>query len=192
MDDSKSTTFKNTKRVRLNIACVYLSNYFLSDDQGEVAKARTILDDHNLQLEVWPQNGMKYAGNTIIYPEPVPDDAFDPEVKKAAYKALRAQAQDLIKSKVAFATYMLVVFGQFKESGIGVTPPSLTLGVSPGCMISPNGNPDKMDLLHEMGHAADVHHEEKIPKNFMNPTTGRSEMMKFQIEKMAKAWYAVG
>jgi hypothetical protein len=49
-----------------------------------------------------------------------------------------------------------------------------------------------MDLLHELGHAADLHHEDAISKNFMNQTSGRSEMMRFQIEKRAKAWYAVG
>jgi hypothetical protein len=188
----RDINFRNPKRVRLNIVCVYLSNYFKADDQGEVAKAKTVLDTHNLQLEVWPEGGKKYAGNTIIYPDPVPEDPYDDEVKRAAYKALRAQAQDLVKSKVTFATYMLVIFGQFKEPGIGVTPAALTLGVSRGCMISPNGNTDKMDLLHEMGHGADLHHEEAVRKNFMNPTDGRSEMMKFQVEKMAKAWYAVG
>jgi hypothetical protein len=48
-----------------------------------------------------------------------------------------------------------------------------------------------MDVLHELGHASDLHHEGEA-KNFMNPTDGRSEMMRFQVEKMAKSWFAVG
>jgi hypothetical protein len=64
--------------------------------------------------------------------------------------------------------------------------------MTPLCIISPNANSDKMDLLHELGHGSDVHHEDGTPKNFMNQTDGRSEMMKFQVEKMAKSWFAVG
>ncbi|MEO5860086.1 MAG: hypothetical protein ABIR33_14195 [Pyrinomonadaceae bacterium] len=191
MDAEKSTTFKNPKRTKLNIACVYLTNYFKGDDQGEVAQAQTILDSHNLQLEVWPQGGIKYSGNTLEYPEPVPHDSYDDAVNRESYKALVVSARSLIASKVTFSTYLTVVFGQFKHPGIGITPQGMPI-TTPLCIISPNANLDKMDLIHEMGHAADVHHENSLAKNFMNQASGRSEMMKFQIEKMARSWYAVG
>jgi len=191
MDDSKSTTFRNPKRTKLNIACVYLTNYFLADDQGEIAMAKTVLDSHNLQLEVWPLGGIKYAGNTLIYPDPVPHDAYDDEVNKVTYKDLLTRARGLIQSKCTFSVYATVVFGQFQHPGKGITPPGMPI-TTPLCIISPNPNVDKMDVLHEMGHAADLHHEDAISKNYMNQTSCRSEMMKFQVEKMAKSWYAVG
>jgi hypothetical protein len=192
MDDpTKDTNFRNPRRVKLNIACVYLTNYFKADDQGEVGQAQKVLDSHNLQLEVWPLQGIKYEGNTLEYPEPIPHDAYDKEVNKTTYRDLLTQARSLINSKVPFSVYATVIFGQFKHPGIGITPPSMPI-TTPLCIISPNANPDKMDLLHELGHAADLHHEDGIAKNFMNQTNGRSEMMRFQVEQMAKAWYAVG
>jgi hypothetical protein len=189
MDDpSKATNFRNPKRIRLNIACIYLTNYFKSDDQGEVGQAKTVLDSHNLQLEVWPMNGAKRDGNTLIYPEPVPHDAYDDAVNRKTYSELLMSARALALNKCGFSVFATVVFGQFAHRGIGITPPGFLM--TPLCIISPNGNSDKMDLLHELGHAADLHHEDPIPKNFMNQTNGRSEMMRFQVEKMAKSWYS--
>src|SRR5262245_39708466 len=190
MDPDKDTGFSSLKRVRLNIACVYLTNYFKGDDQGEVGQAKKVLDSHNLQLEVWPTSGAKYSGNTLEYADPVPHDAYDDEANIKTYKELLSNARSLINSKVPFSVYATVVFGQFKHPGIGITPTKMPI-TTPLCLISPNANPDKMDLLHELGHAAGLHHEDALAKNFMNQTNGRSEMMKFQIEKMAKSWYSV-
>lgn len=189
-DLSKDTNFKNPNRNKLNIVCVYLTNYFKTDDQGEVGQAKSILNSHNLQLEVWPQNGAKYEGNTLVYPEPVPHDAFDDAANKATYLDLLTRARNLVNSKVTFSVYATVVFGQFKHPGIGITPPGMPT-TTPLCIISPNANPDKMDLLHELGHASGLHHEDALSKNFMNQTSGRSEMMRFQVEKMAKSWFSV-
>jgi hypothetical protein len=189
--DDKDTGFSSSKRVKLNIVCVYLTNYFKPDDQGEVGQAKKVLDSHNLQLEVWPQGGVKYAGNTLEYPDPVPHDSYDDEANKKTYRDLLNRARSLVSGKVSFSVYATIVFGQFQHPGIGITPPKMPI-TTPLCIISPNANPDKMDLLHELGHAADLHHEDSISKNFMNQTNGRSEMMKFQVEKMAKSWYAVG
>src|SRR5450631_1204696 len=83
--------FRNTKRARLTIACIYLDNYFKKDDQGVVGKALDMLNMHNLQLDVWPANGQKNAFNTLAYgSDPVPhnDDA---------YKTLRAAVDEKIK-----------------------------------------------------------------------------------------------
>lgn len=191
MDPSKDTNFRNPKRVRINIACVYLSNYFLSDDQGAVAKAKSVLDSHNLQLEVWPPGATKTPANTLTYPDPVPHDAYDDAANKVTYKDLLTRARNLVATKVPMSVFATVVFGQFKHPGKGIAPPSVGL-VTPLCIISPNPNTDRMDVLHELGHASDLHHEMSYSKNFMNPTDGRSEMMKFQVEKMAKSWFAVG
>src|SRR5215217_4274219 len=155
-DPDKVTNFKNPKRIKLNIACVYLSNYFKTDDQGEVGMAKKLLDSHNLQLEVWPMNGAKSDGNTLIYPNPVPHDPFDEELRRKTYKDLLMSARALVAAKCGFSVFATVIFGQFDHRGIGITPPGFLM--TPLCIISPNANTDKMDLLHELGHASDVHH----------------------------------
>ena len=189
MDASKDTKFKNPKRIKINIVCVYLSNYFLADDQGETSKAKKVLDEHNLQLEVWPPGAIKTPANTLIYPEPVPHDSVEDSNNKAIYTDVLTRARSLVSSKVPFSVFATVVFGQFQHPGKGITPPYVGL-ITPLCLISPNPNTDRMDVLHELGHASDLHHEGEA-KNFMNPTDGRSEMMRFQVEKMAKSWFSV-
>ena len=131
MDPEKSTTFRNPRRVKLNIAVVYLNNYFLPDDQGGIARTRDALDQHNLQLEVWPPQGARTSANTLIYPYPeVPHDAYDDAVNRANYKALLNSARDLVRNRVTYSNYLTVVYGQFKHPGKAVIlyPPEFKSG----------------------------------------------------------------
>ncbi len=57
--------FRSPRRIRLTVACIYLDSYFKPDDQGVVRKAREILDGANIELALWPDNGQKYAFNTL-------------------------------------------------------------------------------------------------------------------------------
>jgi hypothetical protein len=184
----RDTDFRNPKRVRLTIACVYLSNYFPKDDQGVIAKARAILDEHNLDVDVWPDNGKKQAINTLAYSaDPVPHD-------DEAYKALRAAVDEKIKKGgCTFVIPLPIVFCQFQYSGHGTTPHAMKK-LTHACLISTTVNNDKVTLVHEMGHAAGLGHENGQGNrgNFMHEAEPRSQMYRFQVEKMAKAMYAVG
>ena len=76
------TNYKNPKRIRLTVACVYLESYFGVGDRGMVAKARKVLDEHNIELDVFQDFGTKTAWNTIPNTsEPIVDS-------KESYKAL--------------------------------------------------------------------------------------------------------
>jgi len=180
--------FRNPKRVRLTIACIYLDNYFKDDDQGIIAKARDMLDEHNLQLDVWPTDPRKQKFNTLPYgPNPVPHDS-------KAYKALRAAVDKKIKQGgCTFSLPLPIVFCQFQYSGYGITPHAMKK-LTHACLISPTVNNDKVTLIHEMGHAAELGHAHGAGNrgNFMHEAEPRSTMYRFQVEQMAKAMYAVG
>ena len=183
------TNYKHHKKVRLTIACVYLTNHFRPDDQGTIAKAKEMLERHGLELDVWPAFGKKMSINTLDFGyDIIPDD-------DDVYKALRAAAAEKIKQGgCTFVAPMPVIFTQFKHWGLGVTPPQMATKYTPACLIAPDVNTDKMTLIHEMGHGAGLFHENgpAHAKNFMYFGENRTNMYKHQVEKLAKATFAVG
>jgi hypothetical protein len=199
--NEREMNYRLPKRVKLNIACVYLDNYKIADDRGVISKAREILDKHNIELSVWPGNGSKQPGvNTLTYLD-LPELAERNEIKYIphedwAYKALRKAVDKKIKGSCTFIYPLPVVFCNYIHSGYGVTPPETKLATSltRACLIAQTGNSDKVDLLHEMGHSVaeigDGHSPDK--GNFMHTLDGRSFMYRFQVERMGRAMYAVG
>jgi len=201
--NEREMNYRLPKRVKLNIACVYLDNYKKNDDRGVIAKAKEVLDKHNIELNVWPGNGMKQPGvNTLTYMD-IPElvDASGTELKlipaeDEAYKAVRRAVDKKIKGQCPAVYALPVIFGQYVNGGYGITPPQTKLPTSltRACFIAQAGNSDKMDLLHEMGHSVaeigDGHSPDK--GNFMHTLDGRSFMYRFQVERMGRAFYAVG
>lgn len=181
------TDFRNPKRVRLTIACIYLNSYFKNDDQGVVAKAREVLDKHNIELDVFPLSLVKTSYNTIPYSKLIKDE---PE----AYKELYDAAKEKIKQMgCTFVIPLPVVFGQYECGGYGIAP-KVPGRLTRLCMISPTVNNDKMTLIHELGHAAGLNHDliPGPPRNFMHEADTRTVMYKYQVEAMAKAPFSVG
>ena len=199
--NEREMNYRLPKRVKLNIACVYLDNYKKNDDRGVIAKAKEVLEKHNIELSVWPANGMKQPGvNTLTYQD-IPELAENNEIKlipheDEAYKTLRKAVDKKIKGQVATVYTLPVIFCQYVHSGYGITPPETKLKTSltRACLIAQTGNADKMDLLHEMGHAVETIGDGHSPDkgNFMHTLDGRSFMYRFQVERMGKAFYAVG
>jgi len=201
--NERELNYRLPKRVKLNIACVYLDNYKKNDDRGVIAKAKEVLEKHNIELNVWPANGMRQPGvNTLTYMDiPELTDASGKELKlipaeDAAYKAVRRAVDKKIKGQCTAVYALPVIFGQYVNGGYGITPPEskLPTSLTRACFIAQAGNSDKMDLLHEMGHAVeaigDGHSTDK--GNFMHTLDGRTFMYRFQVERMGRAFYAVG
>ncbi|QQS40247.1 MAG: hypothetical protein IPM63_12885 [Acidobacteriota bacterium] len=183
-----NTGYRNPKRVRLTVGLVYFSTYFKNDDRGVVAKAREVLDDHNIELDVFPTDIKKTASNTIqtdFVPKDTPED----------YAKVYKMAKDKLKQMgCTFVIPLPVVFGTYQCSGYGIAPRApnqLTRLV----MIYPEGNSDGLDLLHEIGHASELGHDLRTddpPRNFMHTTNPRAVMYEYQVKAIAKAPFAVG
>lgn len=101
---------------------------------------------------------------------------------------------ELIRRGSGFSVCMPAVFSLYEHRGYGITPPLFKL-VTPGCLIAPTGNDDKMDLVHEIGHGAECDHVvgdgAAERENFMHEASGRSTIRKSQVEKLIKASFAV-
>lgn len=190
--NSKDWAFKD--RVDICIACCYTPSYYAKDDRGTIAKAREVLDRHNIGLSVWPEDngGQKGGGNTLaheMWKAPVLHD-------KEAYRKLRSDMYGLLyrtcRKPVAF-----VVFTNFDYSGYGIAPSLFTgvapvVGETPGCLIKPVGNDDQMDLLHELIHCAGLsgHADAKDRSNVMNEANGRSVMTREQGAALVRSAFS--
>lgn len=182
------TNYRSPKRVRLTVGCVYLETYFENTDRGMIAKAREVLDKHNIELDVFPGCETKSSWNTI--PNSTERIADEPEAYKVIYKAAKAKLRQM---GCGYVIPLPVVFGEFLCGGYAIAP-KVPGELTRLCMISATGNSDKMDLLHEIGHAAGLGHDEvkDYPHNFMHRANPRSTLYKFQVEALAKTHFSVG
>ncbi len=191
MQGDTKTDFKSPKRIRLTIACVYLASYGPGNDQGVIAKAKSELEKHNIDLDVFPSITTRNETNTIPYSEYIKDNTEE-------YTALYKLAKEKIKQMGCnFVIPQPVVFGNKHCGGYGIAP-KVTNQITPRLiMISPVVNNDKMTLLHELGHAAGLLHDLTIgePRNFMHEADGdisRTVMYQYQVKYLAKAMFSVG
>jgi hypothetical protein len=182
------TGFRLSKRIRLTIGVVYFSTYYKHDDRGMISKAKEVLDQHNIELDVFPPLGKKTPQNTI-------QTDFEPEDTAADYGKVYKMAKDKLKQMGCnFVIPLPVVFAKYKYSGYGIAPKvpgQLTRLV----MIYPEGNNDNMDLVHEIGHGAGLEHDlrsDDQPRNFMHVASPRSVLYQYQIEALGKAPFSVG
>jgi hypothetical protein len=186
--------FRLEKRVTLNIAVFYTNFYHGTDDRGTIKAAEEVLDRHNIALNVWPMGARaKATGMTIVLPD-YPDGQV-PHTQEA-YQALRASVESLMRGST-MVLYAPVVFTRFEHAGYGIAPQWFKR-LTNGCLLRAEGNKDKMDLLHELGHCAmtctnddhmlgDEHRD-----NVMSVADGRSSLYRFQVEGFGKAMFATG
>lgn len=110
--NERELNYRLPKRVKLNIACIYLDNYKKADDRGVIAKAKEVLEKHNIELNVWPGTGMKQPGvNTLTYLD-IPElaDMDNKELKLIpdedwAYKAVRKAVDQKIRNQCTAVTH---------------------------------------------------------------------------------------
>lgn len=187
-DDDQS--YRLPKRVTLNVAAIYLPTYNKPTDFGNFKAAETLLEKHNIGLQLWPAGGKKLATNSLpIYSEPIKDN-------RAAYQQLAKDIFEFLKNKVPGYPFVVpVIFCRYDTAGVGVTPHASKVGVaSPVCLISPGIETmkDNMTVLHEMGHAAlypDASHA-GTPGDLMHEADGRKYMTKKEVEAFGKAIFA--
>jgi hypothetical protein len=184
------TNYKFPKRVRLTIGMVYLNSYRRNDDQGLIEKAQDVLSKHNIELDVFPDYSLrqKSSWNTIPYSQYINDDTQE-------YTTLYEVAKDKLKQMgCPFVNPQPVVFGEKVCGGYGIAP-RVTKQTTPRLvMIQTSVNQDKMTLLHELGHAAELYHDltPGLPRNFMHEADGREFIFKYQVEALCRSMFSVG
>lgn len=182
-----------TRRVTLNVAAIYLPTFMKPDDGGNFEAAKTLLERHNIGLNVWPRGGGRQPVNSLItspYDKPIKDT-------KAAYQQLARDVYNWIKSRATGYPFLVpVIFCEFEARGVAITPHSSKIGAaSPACLISMSAMSmnDKMTALHEMGHAAlyPVYaHDTSVAGNLMQEADGRTFLLRYQVEAFSTAFFA--
>lgn len=181
------TNFKLKKSVTLKVGCIYLDTYFKPNGSQFISFANNKLWDHNIKMDVFPEGGKKMPTNTLNYGGKVIPDT------KEEYKKLYKEAK--AKLRIAGCNYvnpLVVVFCQFQNMAYGVAP-NLGSETDRLCLIAPHAT-EPGDLLHEIGHAAGLHHDFTIksPRNFMDTFGSRETVYRYQVEAIGKAVFAVG
>jgi len=191
MSDDRQTDYQYPGSLKLCVAVFYLENYHRGDDQGTIAKANNMLADHNVTLDVWPENGRKLSTNSIAFKKSL--------VEESDYVPLRKQINEILSKHYHGSVKPLpALYCQFQHSGHGITT-YRDQGRVPMVLISQALNNDKVTLLHEMGHAVPKigkghEHDDPDPKNrnFMHEAEPRTTIYKWQVEAFGGAWFAVG
>jgi len=181
------------KRVTLNVAAIYLPTFKRVNDGGNFNAAKTLLEKHNIGLQVWPAGGAKQSVNSLSvspYDQPIADN-------KAAYQQLVKDVNSWIKNRATGYPFLVsVIFCEFEAGGVAITPHSSKVGAaSPACLISMSAlsMKDKMTVLHEMGHSAlypVAAHDNSEPGNLMQEADGRTFLFRYQVEAFSTAFFA--
>ena len=187
-DDDKD--YRIPKKVILNVAAVYLASYTKTNDFGNFKAAETLLEKHNIGLQLWPAGGKKLEINSLAsHAEEIKDT-------NESYKQLAKDVFDFLKNKVPGYPFVIpIVFCSYAARGVAITPHASKVGAAtPICLISSGIETmkDNMTVLHEMGHAVlypDASHAQ-TPGDLMHEADGRKYMTKKEVEAFAKAYFA--
>jgi hypothetical protein len=186
MSDQGSTTYRQSGSTKVRLALFWATNYFGNTDLFVIRRTKEMLEEHGLGLTLWP--GSTKASQTTLT---VPDRL----VERADYDDLHDSAAEIL-SDSGVKGHLIVIFCQFRYTANGLTisdTPTRCL-TRPFCLISPTVSSDNVTLLHEVGHAGGLDHDTTTSKqssrNFMHEAEPRTTMMKWQIQKMATAFYS--
>lgn len=186
MSDEGRTDYKLPGNKKVNMALFWATNFFGMKDGTNLKGAETMLTEHGMGLNCWPATKVKSSDHTFDFgDDPIPESKYSEVYRKLSEAAANAGKRD----------YLLVLFCQFVYSGYGITiSRSKELCFRrPMVFVSASDLNDGATLLHEAGHACGLDHDKtssgKTGRNFMNEAETRSTMMKWQIEKMGKAYY---
>jgi hypothetical protein len=186
MSNEGQLDFKVPGNKKVNLALFWASNFFGAKDKDQIAKAESMLGEHGMGLNCWPSNKTKSTAHTFDFGA----ELIKEEQYTQIYQALTGAKNDAGKRD-----HLIVLFCQFLYSGQGITitkGPNLCFR-TPMVFVSASPGDDGATLLHEVGHAAGMDHDKtstgKTGRNFLNEAESRSTMMKWQLEKLAKATF---
>ncbi len=171
---------------KVNLALFWATNFFGDKDKVVIDKAESMLKEHGVSLICWPSSKLKTADNTF--------DFGSEQIRREQYTDIYRKLADAA-GKASKRQSLYVLFCQYMglSNGTTVFEGPMTCFRTPMVLISPTPGNDGATLLHETGHAALIAHDNTSTgttgRNFMNETESRSTMMKWQLEKLAKAFF---
>jgi hypothetical protein len=154
-----------------------------------VLKARTIMKQHNLDLNVFRQPG-RSSEMELPFQEQVYLDDQAEELRQKAAQKFDVKTQGANGDKRA---RLPVIFCPFRD-GYGESTGGVTLTKTnwPSYVLinSENVAPDKVTLLHEMLHAAGAVHQ-NLEGNVMSYSLNRNDFLRNDVIKLANAYFSV-
>lgn len=177
------------KSVRLTL--FWGHNYFGNIHKDCIDKARAMLQEHGLKLDLVPVSGT--PSDAFRVGIPVGDDGllYPDDYNELRNRCAAKYDDQTVEPK---RQRLPVVFCQFKHPANGLTTDPRGTWL-PWCMVGPTA--DATTLLHEAGHASGLPHlttsvQQGAAQNFMFDGGGdRSLMHKAQLEKFSQAYFVV-
>ncbi len=187
-DELHNYKFPTARTARLTL--FWASNCRSDPAADLVLKARTIMKQHNLDLNVFRQPARSKDMELPFQEEVYLDDQAE-ELRQKAAKTFDDQNQGANGDK---RPRLPVIFCRFRD-GYGETTGGMTLSKTnwlPYVLInSESVAPDKVTLLHEMLHAAGSVHQ-NLEGNVMSYSANRSDMLRGDVIRLGNAYFTAG
>lgn len=186
MSDEGRLDYKLPGNKKVNLALFWATNFFGTKDGSVLEKAETMLGEHNIGLNCWPTTKRKTSGQTFDFG----GNLIQREQYSSIYRTLSGACEATNKRQ-----YLIILFCQFQypANGLTITDGPMLCFRTPMVFVSPTPGADLVTLLHEVGHAAGLDHDRtstgSTGRNFMNESESRSTMMKWQLEKLSRAFF---
>jgi hypothetical protein len=186
MSDQGRLDYKLPGNKKVNLSLFWATNFFGADDKKSIDRAEEMLKEHGMGLNCAPSSKLKTADRTFDFGF----DLIPPDRNTDVYRTLSAVADAAGQRQ-----HLIVLFCQYIGPAHGKTifeGPKLCFR-TPMVYISPTAGSDGATLLHEAGHAAGLDHDRTSTgttgRNLMNETVTRTTIMKWQLEKLGKAFF---
>jgi hypothetical protein len=186
MSDEGKLDYQAPGSKTIKLALFWSADFFGGRDKDAISMARQMLKAHAMKLECWPTGEQKTLDRTFNFnPSPVGRNQYD---------FIYSNLTDICAS-AGKGSHLVTVFCQFQypAKGLTITDTATKCLTRPMVFISPTIADDMVTLLHEIGHASGLDHDKTsntpTGRNFMNETEARSTMMKWQLEKLSKAFF---
>lgn len=177
--------------VKLRLTLFWTESVATDNAPGLVDKADTLLKQHDLALDVMPGKA-KDAKFTLKFNRKLEYDSDVADLRMLAHKTFQ---DDGVKKRlpVIFCPFDFAMKKKDDNDPYGFCLPKgdwLPFVLINTAMT----NPDKVTLLHEIGHAANLGHESFTDKdavvNFMSYGANRTDMLRRQVLAIATAYFA--
>jgi hypothetical protein len=187
VSDEGKLDYKVPGNKTAKLALFWAADFFGTRDQGVIAMSRKMLGEHGMNLECWPPGEQKTAERTFDFGAGV--------ITPKQHGDIYSQLKDICLA-AGKASHLITLFCQFQAAANGLT----IIDTPTGCLVQPMvfvaptpAGGDMVTLLHEMGHASGLGHDNTSKgttgRNFMNEAETRSTMMKWQLLKLSTAFY---